>query len=210
MLEAYLITLAGLVAMQIAPGPNLIAIASAAMGQNRKAALCVALGIATGAVIWVSLLALGLGVILSAYPSLLTSLKLIGGAYLVWIGLKAILGAWKGNPLQLPAGSTVSLRAAWMRGLLVMLTNPKVALGWMAISSFLFGSGLSAWEVGAFAPLAALSAITVYGTYGILFSTSVAVRAYHRFQRGTEAAFGGIFGAMGASLLFAGVRDLQR
>ena len=209
MIEAYLVTLAGLVAMQVSPGPNLVAIASAAMGQGRGAALCVALGIATGAVIWVSLVALGVGTILEAHPGLLVGLKLLGGAYLLWMGLKALHAAWKGYTVAIPSGKAISLWAAWQRGLLVVLTNPKVALGWTAIASFLFGSGLTAWQVAAFAPLAALSAVAVYGSYGLLFSTGIAVRTYRRFWRGIEALFGSIFGAMGATLLIAGTRDLR-
>lgn len=50
MFEAYLVTLAGLIAMQVSPGPNLIAIASAAMGQSCRTALFVALSASTAAV----------------------------------------------------------------------------------------------------------------------------------------------------------------
>ena len=44
MIEAYLLTLIGVVGAQAAPGPNLMAVASAALGQGRKAALLVTLG----------------------------------------------------------------------------------------------------------------------------------------------------------------------
>ncbi len=210
MLEAYLVTLAGLIAMQVSPGPNLIAIASAAMGQSRRAALLVALGIATGAVIWVMLAALGIGVLVKAYPALLTVLKFAGGGYLLWIAIKALIAAKKGKIVQIPkAEQTVSDWASWRRGLLVVLTNPKVALGWTAIASFLFGSGLSALQVAAFAPLAAASAMLIYGGYGFLFSTGVAVRIYRRFFRIVEATFGVLFGVMGTSLILAGARDLR-
>ena len=210
MLEAYFVTLAGLMAMQVSPGPNLIAIASAAMGQSRRAALLVALGIATGAVVWVTLAALGIGVVVEAYPVLLTVLKFAGGGYLLWLGIKGLIAAWKGESVQIPQRARVdSDLASWRRGLLVVLTNPKVALGWAAIASFLFGSGLSAVQVAAFAPIAAASALLVYGGYGFLFSTGAAVRTYRRFWRIVEATFGVLFGAMGASLVLAGARDLR-
>jgi threonine/homoserine/homoserine lactone efflux protein len=52
MLEAYLVTLAGVLLGQIAPGPNLLAVAGAALGQGRRAAGFVALGVATAIFAW--------------------------------------------------------------------------------------------------------------------------------------------------------------
>lgn len=210
MLEAYLITLAGLIAMQVSPGPNLIAIAGAAMGQSRKAAIMVAIGIATGAAIWVTLVALGIGRLIEAHPHSVTALKLVGGSYLLWLGLKALRAAWRGSEVMLSGdSSSASTRKAWMKGLLVVMTNPKVALGWAAIASFLFGSGLSTWQVVAFAPLASLSAVAVYGGYALLLSTGGVVQTYRRFWRIIEGVFGSMFGAMGASLVVAGIRDVR-
>lgn len=53
MLEVFLITLIGVAAAQAAPGPNLIAVASAALGQGRCAALFVTVGVSTGMLFWV-------------------------------------------------------------------------------------------------------------------------------------------------------------
>lgn len=210
MIEAYLITLAGLIAMQISPGPNVVAIAGAAMGHSRQAAIMVAVGIATGAAIWVTLVALGIGRLIEAYPQSVTMLKLVGGSYLLWLGLKGLRAAWQGKAVDLRGDrKTVSLRRAWMKGLLVVMTNPKVALGWAAIASFLFGSGLSTLQVAAFAPLASLSAIGVYVGYALLLSTGGVVRAYQRFWRAIEGVFGSIFGTMGGSLVLSGIRDIR-
>ena len=210
MLETYFITLVGLIAMQVSPGPNLVAIASAAMGQSRKSAFLITLGVACGAIIWVMLAALGIGAIVESYPIILTVMKFFGGGYLLWIGIKAMIAAFKGESMQISQlDKVVSGWASWRRGLFVVLTNPKAALGWTAIASFLFGSGLSAFEVAAFAPLAALSAMIIYGTYAFLFSTQKAVHTYQRFWRIVECIFGSLFGTMGASLIFSGVRDLK-
>lgn len=212
MLEAYAVVLAALIAMQLSPGPNLVAVASAAMGRSRRAALSVALGIASGAVIWVVLVAFGLGVVLKAFPSMLTAFKLVGGGYLLWIAFRALRAARRdGGALEPTEGAADSGAgaAAWRRGLFVVLSNPKVALGWAASASYLFGAGLSAWQVAGFAPLAAASALTVYGGCGLLFSTEIAVRVYRRLRRAIETVFGGLFGLMGATLVAAGVHDLR-
>ena len=60
--------------------------------------------------------------------------------------------------------------AGLRHGALVVLTNPAAALMWAAISSFLFGSGMAAWQVAALSPVFAIAAFMVYGFYGVLFS----------------------------------------
>lgn len=210
MIKVYAFTLAALIAMQIAPGPNLIAVAAEGMSRGRKAALLVAFGVSCGAVIWVILAALGLGFVIQRQPEILTGLKLVGGAYLLWIGCRALYAAARGKNIRIPpADRLVTGLASWRRGFLVVMSNPKAALGWTAIASFMFGSGLSAPQVAAFAPVAALSAMVVYGAYAILFSTGTASRAYQRFWRGVELVFGGVFGAMGASLVVSGLREYR-
>lgn len=214
MLEAFAVTLGALIVMQLAPGPNLVAVASAALGTGRRAALMVVAGIASGACFWVLAVAAGLGALLEAYPVLITAMKLGGGAYLLWIGFTGLRAAWRGNEVRIEAVADDKDRVGTdlsqiRRGLLVVATNPKVALGWAAIASFLFGSGLSAWEVASFAPFAAASAATVYGGYGILFSTGSVARLYRRCWRALDALFGATFGALGAKLMLDGAEELQ-
>lgn len=211
MLEIYLVTLVGVVLAQIAPGPNLLTVAGAALGQGRCPAGFMAGGVATAVFIWVSLTALGLASLLAVYPPLLTAMKLLGGGYLCTIGLKALRAAAYGkDPAFRATAIALTPFGAWRRGLLVNLTNPKSALMWIAVTTFLFGSGLSAPEVLGFAPLGFVSALIVYGTYAFLFSTGVARRTYSRFARAAEAVFGAAFGILGGVLVADGVEELTR
>ena len=57
--------------------------------------------------------------------------------------------------------------------------------------------------------MAAMSAMMIYGTYAVLFSTGVAVRAYQRFFRTIDGLFGAVFGVIGGRLLIDGLRDLR-
>jgi threonine efflux protein len=211
MLEVYLVTLAGLVLGQMAPGPNLLAVAGAALGQGRRAAVFVTLGVATAIFVWVTVAACGLATLLAVYPSLLTAMKLLGGGYLCWLALNGLRAAWRGgDPAFRASQADWTPLDAWRHGLLVNITNPKSALLWAAVSTFLFGSGLSAPQVLAFAPVGFASALVVYGTYGVLFSSGLARRAYARFARSIEALFGLAFGAIGGKLVADGIREIGR
>ena len=54
-----------------------------------------------------------------------------------------------------------------------------------------------------------MSGLIIYGTYAYLFSTGVAMRGYSRFSHWFEGIFAATFGAMGVSLIWAGVREAQ-
>lgn len=210
MFEIILVTIVGVVAAQALPGPSLVAVASAALGQGRRPALFVASGIATGIFIWSIVVAFGLGAILQAYPALLTVLKLLGGGYLIWLGLSSLWMVWLGNEVSIDA--SIPNRSGWVNfryGAIIVLTNPTAALMWTAVASFLFGSDLLAWHVAALSPIFALAAFLLYSGYGVLFSTGVAVGAYRRFWRIAEIAFGGVFGVLGASLFLGGLREVR-
>ena len=114
-----------------------------------------------------------------------------------------------GNAIFAPDARPLTNAIAWRRGILVLLTNPKAALMWAAVASFLFGQGLSAWHVLAFGPMGALSGLIIYGTYACLFSTGIAVRSYSRFSRWFEGIFAATFGVMSASLIWADVREAR-
>lgn len=211
MLEIYGITLAAIVIAQITPGPNLLAVAGAALSKGRGAALAVTLGVATAIFVWVTAMAAGLGAVLSVYPALITAMKFLGGGYLCFLAVKAFRAALRGERPSLKAGKRqLTPFGAWRMGVLVNLTNPKSGLMWGAVTTFMLGSELSPTEVMGFAPIGFLTALVIYGTYSLLFSTGVVRAVYGRFVKGAEALFGLAFGTVGGGLVAGGIRDLTR
>lgn len=210
MLQTFLLVFLGVAAAQASPGPNMFAVIETALGRGRRAALLVSVGIASGTLVWAALASLGLGAVFAAAPALLTALKFIGGAYLCYLGFRALRTALGGtDAAPRPETRALSDIAAWRRGFFVVVTNPKALLMWLALATFLFGAGLNPGQVLAFGPVVALSAALIYGFYGVMFSTRLASRSYARFWRWIEAAFGIAFGALGATLVFSGIRDLR-
>ena len=210
MLEAYLLTLAGVIAAQASPGPNLIAVASVSLAQGRKAGLFVVAGVSSGMLVWSLATAYGLATLLEWFPHSLTAMRIVGGGYLLWLAYKGIRAAIANKPGSIQAArKPLSNGQAWLRGFLVLLTNPKAVMMWAAVATFLFGAGLTPAQVLAFGPIGALSGLIIYGGYAVLFSTGFATRSYHRFARWIELAFGAAFGALGGRLLFDGIRELR-
>lgn len=209
MLHIYMLTLLGVALGQMAPGPNLFAVASAALGQGWRTAMWMTSGIATAIFLWITLATFGLATVLEFYPGLLTFMKFAGGSYFIILSLKA-LGSARQRKNHYIANSYISWSPlyAWKRGLVVNLSNPKSALMWGAITTFMFGAGLSKFQVLGFAPVGYASAMLIYGTYAFFFSRNVVRGLYSKFAYVFEAMFGAVFGLAGAGLIVSGIRDV--
>lgn len=210
MIEVFVTALLGTIVAQVSPGPNLLAVASTGLAQGRQRAIAVAAGVATGVWVWAFAFAAGLNVLFSRYPDAGNLLRITGGCYLLYLALKAIVSALKNRPTLFKAsGDQLSVRGAYFRGILVVLTNPKAAMMWAALSAYLVSSGLSTPVVLSFTPIASLTAMIIYGAYGFAFSTSGAQRLYASAARSFEFVFGAMFGLIGGKLLIDGLREIR-
>src|SRR5262245_33378704 len=113
----------------VSPGPNVLIVTQTAMSQARRAGVCVALGIAAGAGLLSSAALAGLSVVLTRFASLHTALKLAGGIYLIYLGIRL----WRAarSPVAFspsPTGLAATEWRAFRLGLATNLTNPKALL----------------------------------------------------------------------------------
>jgi threonine/homoserine/homoserine lactone efflux protein len=112
----------------VVPGPDMALVLRNGVAHGRGAAVATALGINVGLLVWALAAALGIAALLHASGTAFTVLKLAGAAYLVWLGLRALLDAWRGTG-DAAASSHHRRRASPFRqGLLSNLFNPKIAL----------------------------------------------------------------------------------
>lgn len=209
MLGLYAVALGGIVLGQLAPGPNMLAVIAAAIGQGRRQAIIMAAGVATVTLVWAVTAALGLSGLLAIFPASMATMKLVGGTYLLFLAAKAFLNARRSGAIAIRAeAGQWSAAEAWRRGVLVNLANPKSALMWGAVTTFFLGSGLSMLQVLAFAPLGAMSAFLIFSGYAALFSTAAVQSAYARAFRVFQCLFGAVFGAVGVELVWDGAKEV--
>ena len=118
----------------IVPGLDTALVLRAALTQTRKHAWASAIGIGTGSLIWGVAAAVGASALIAASELAFTILKLAGAAYMVFLGVRLIVASFRKSvhelpPLARPGGS---IRAAFVRGLLNNLLNPKVGVFYVA------------------------------------------------------------------------------
>ena len=124
------------------------------------------------------------------------------GAWLCWLGAKGLRSAWRGGTGVVGPADSRGPVADVGYGLAVTLTNPKVALVWASLATFVAPAIGSVRMLALFALGTAVIAYAIYGGYGWLFSARGARALHARFARAADAAFGALFTALGLSLLF--------
>jgi RhtB (resistance to homoserine/threonine) family protein len=124
------IAFVGVVAVIVVmPGPDMALVLQNGLAGGRRAALETAVGISTGLLVWAFASALGLAALLHASAPAFTLLKLAGAAYLVWLGLRALIEAWRGASDVSSQGQPLRpKKSPFRQGLLTNLLNPKIAL----------------------------------------------------------------------------------
>jgi RhtB (resistance to homoserine/threonine) family protein len=117
--------------LNLTPGPDTAYILGRSIAQGRSAGFASALGIMVGSIFHTCAAALGLSALLGTSAFAFTIIKLIGGAYLLFLGIKMVLD--RREQLHLAASFRRSTTAAAFRqGVLTNILNPKVALFFLA------------------------------------------------------------------------------
>jgi threonine/homoserine/homoserine lactone efflux protein len=123
--------LAAGVLLNLTPGPDTVYILGRSIAQGREAGVASALGICAGSIFHTCAAALGLSAILATSAVAFVAIKLLGGAYLIFLGIKLLLN--RRRELSLPSNFRQRTGAAAFRqGVLTNVLNPKVALFFLA------------------------------------------------------------------------------
>jgi threonine/homoserine/homoserine lactone efflux protein len=123
------VALAGL-ALSATPGPSMLYVLSRTVGQSRAAGLASALGLCLGGIVLAVATALGLAAVFETSSWMVTVLRYVGSAYLIWLGINMIREA-KAESHKTLAVDKVQHRhmssIIW-QGVVVEVLNPKTVL----------------------------------------------------------------------------------
>ena len=186
----------------ISPGPNFLVVSRLALSRSRRSAIGATFGITIGSLAYAALTMFGLSVLILRFAWLGDTIRLVGGAYLVWLGIQAwrspsedfqpaAVGTGQGGP---------SLLHGLRVGFLTEITNPK------GIAFFL---GLFAAAVPAATPLwAKLAVLSAGGIIEVAWYTIVSfalssgpMRAgYQKVRRTVDRVLGTLLIALGVKV----------
>ncbi|HEY9236265.1 MULTISPECIES: LysE family translocator [Phenylobacterium] len=176
--------------MAITPGPaNLFSIATGAQRGNVAALIGVA-GMNTATLVWFAAAALGLGALILAFPQVFHLLAFGGAAYIAWLGLKSLKGAFEARE---PAGHAEARRgrSAFLDGFAVQIANPKAILFFTAVlPPFLDPARPLPAQLAAFACATLSLDVLAMSAYGLGGAAMAARMNEPRFRKGFSVVVG--------------------
>lgn len=114
--------------INLIPGPDVIYIVSNTMKGKMASGMKAAFGLGAGYFLHTLAACLGLSAVILSSALAFSIIKWLGAAYLVYLGIKALISMWKGSS-QLVADETApATNNVFMQGVVVSVLNPKVAL----------------------------------------------------------------------------------
>lgn len=124
-------------ALIVIPGPSVMFVVSRAMTHGRRAALVTVVGNETGLLVQIALVAAGLGAVVERSLLVFNAMKFVGAAYLVWLGVQAIVHRRDLTRLdRTDPSAAVAPRttlSTFLQGFTVGLANPKTIVFFAAI-----------------------------------------------------------------------------
>jgi threonine/homoserine/homoserine lactone efflux protein len=177
----------------VTPGPDTaLTIRNALLG-GRRAAGATALGVAVGQATWTLAASAGVAALLAASRPAFLALRVVGAAYLVWLGLESLRAAIRGTDARARGGSA-SPRRALRQGLLSNLGNPKMAV---FFTSLLPQFGSSFFALLPLGLLFATMTLVWLTAYGVAVATAGAVLLRPRVRRAIDAVAGAVLIGLG-------------
>jgi len=129
--DLWLFIVSGLL-LNITPGPDNAYITGRSLQMGWRGGAVAAIGIGCGCLVHVVATAVGLSALLAASAVAFTAIKLIGGAYLCYLGLRMLLARGEASQHAAVGGKPVTLGQVFWQGALTNVLNPKIALFFLA------------------------------------------------------------------------------
>ena len=185
----------------ISPGPATLAIASTSMSFGRKNGLALAAGIITGSWIWSISAAIGLGAIMMANTWLFEAIRYLGAAYLLFLAFKSAVSALNKKQSAIKLTAVKSAKNAYIKGLMLHLTNPKAVLFFGSLFSLGVPKNAALESLVIVICAVGLQSFVIFFSYAILFSNPKITAHYQKMRRGFEAVFAVFFSIAGIKIL---------
>jgi threonine/homoserine/homoserine lactone efflux protein len=196
------------VTLLVIPGPAVLYIVSRSVDQGRAAGFASVAGIHVGSLLHIAAAALGLSALLVSSALAFDTVRYLGAAYLVWLGLQRLLARDEAaGPTRL---ARERLGRIFAQGVVVNVLNPKTALFFFAfLPQFVDASaGTVPLQVVVLGAAFVGIGLVTDGAYALLASSGAGwLRGHRRVARASRLVSGGVLVGLGVTTALAGSRS---
>ncbi|MCP5078275.1 MAG: LysE family translocator [Psychromonas sp.] len=191
----------------ILPGPNLLVITTNAVAFDKNTAFFTLLGTLSAFYVHGFFSLIGVSTLVHGSANAFTIFKLIGMAYLIYLGFTLLLQAFnKSNQVTTQSSNSIkpnkSYRSAWFQGFLTNLLNPKVSMFYLALFPQFLTDTSNIFVTTAF--LVSLQVVIVGAWYGTIIMFTIKIGS-----KGSSKSLRFVKGAMGVAMLYFGFNLVQ-
>jgi threonine efflux protein len=170
-----------------------------ALSRSRRSAIAAAFGIAVGALIYAALTMFGLSVLILRFAWLGDTIRIVGGAYLVWLGVQA----WRARPEDIdpaaagPAQDGPSLLRGLRVGFLTEITNPKTIAFFVGLFAAAVPAATPFWAKLALLSAGVMIEVAWYTAVSFALSSGPMRAGYQKVRRTVDRVFGALLITLG-------------
>ncbi len=181
------------------PGPDFVAVVRTSMTQGTKAGLMTTLGVTVGLGLYASLSLLGLAAVLAEYYWLTWLVRVLGGSYLIYLGIKLILTKPQAIDVSTPAPRRGLHPCVF--GFLVNMTNPKAVVLFASVFATAITPTTPFWLMGLMIALVMASSLLWYTLVSLFMSSAPVIKRFQNARHWIERAAGVCFVGIGGRIL---------
>ncbi len=185
------------------PGPDFVAVVRSSMTRGAKAGLKTTLGVSVGLGLYATLSLLGLSTLLVEYQWLTWTVRVLGGCYLIYLGIKLIRARPKTDDFAIASDNagTKQLGNPVLFGFLVTMTNPKAIVLFASVFATAVTAQTPGWLMVLMIGLVILSALIWYTIISLFMSSAPVMKRFAHAQHWIERVAGVCFIAIGGLIL---------
>ncbi|MDK1304166.1 LysE family transporter [Cronobacter sakazakii] len=182
----------------LSPGPDFFLVIKNAARYPRSAAMMTAAGVIAGVVTHMTYCVAGIAVVITTTPWLFVALKYVGAAYLVWLGVNALLARGTTSlALDGVAQESTSLKKAFIQGYLCNLLNPKATLFFLAMFTQVLNVNSGLMEKLWYAGIIVALTLVWWPLLVLLIQSQPVRRGLTKAQKVIDKLLGGMLLALG-------------
>ncbi|WP_225821109.1 LysE family translocator [Streptomyces naphthomycinicus] len=186
----------------VAPGADFAMIVRNSYLYGRRTGLLAALGVAAGVLVHVTYTMLGVGLLIASSAYLFTVIKLIGAAYLVYVGVRTFRTRGEVK-VDLAQGERLTPFAALRTGFLTNVLNPKTTLFVVSTFSQVVDPDTPVYEQAGIGLFMSLAHLLWFGVVAVFFSHDRMRALMLRGQKVLNKVIGSVLAGLGVSLALA-------
>ena len=181
------------------PGPDFIAVVRSSMTRGTRAGLLTTLGVSLGLGTYATLGLLGLSAVMIRFEWLAWAIRVAGGGYLIYLGIRLLLA--KPDGIAIEEARQRQQGNAFLFGFGVTLTNPKAIVLFASVFATSVTADTPGWLMALMVCLVVASSVTWYTIVSLFMSSAPVIRSFGRARHRIERAAGACFVLIGGKIL---------